>query len=239
MRRWVRRCCRHSGARGAEVRRGVPAPCMRSPCLGRVDRSRSRRPPLGGGAISRSSRAPTGTGLHPAPLPGSAPGWAPPGAARRSPPPEGASVAGSGSGRHVSAARTRSVSRSGKRWPAGARRRGRARRWKGASAGSSRSTRAPRRGTFAANARRRRRPRLDLPAVRAVRDAEAYASGWSASCLGDDPLFHAIVDARPAGRVGVASYLRIDPAQRLDRGRPPQLLAAAAAHARPRPRRCT
>ena len=32
-----------------------------------------------------------------------------------------------------------------------------------------------------------------------------------ATCLGDDPLFHAIVDAGTNKAVGVASYLRIDP----------------------------
>ena len=37
--------------------------------------------------------------------------------------------------------------------------------------------------------------------------------GWmTASCLGDDPMFHAIIDKRTGKAVGVASYLRIDPA---------------------------
>ena len=37
--------------------------------------------------------------------------------------------------------------------------------------------------------------------------------GWmERACLGDDPLFHAIVDSKTGQAVGVASYLRIDPA---------------------------
>jgi len=36
--------------------------------------------------------------------------------------------------------------------------------------------------------------------------------GWMArTCLEDDPLFHAIIDAKTGQAVGVASYLRIDP----------------------------
>ncbi|MGH6952950.1 MAG: GNAT family N-acetyltransferase, partial [Alphaproteobacteria bacterium] len=31
------------------------------------------------------------------------------------------------------------------------------------------------------------------------------------ACLGDDPLFHAVVDSRSGKAVGVASYLRIEP----------------------------
>ena len=31
-------------------------------------------------------------------------------------------------------------------------------------------------------------------------------------CLGDDPLFHAIIDSATGKAIGVASYLRIDPA---------------------------
>ena len=39
----------------------------------------------------------------------------------------------------------------------------------------------------------------------------AYRAWMDASCLGDDPLFHAIID-RPTGKaVGVASYIRIEP----------------------------
>ncbi|MCP4329204.1 MAG: GNAT family N-acetyltransferase [Alphaproteobacteria bacterium] len=39
-----------------------------------------------------------------------------------------------------------------------------------------------------------------------------FRSWMEASCLGDDPLFHAIVDRRSGGAVGAASYLRITPA---------------------------
>jgi RimJ/RimL family protein N-acetyltransferase len=36
--------------------------------------------------------------------------------------------------------------------------------------------------------------------------------GWMRNtCLGDDPLFHAIIDLRTGRAVGVASYMRIDP----------------------------
>jgi RimJ/RimL family protein N-acetyltransferase len=36
--------------------------------------------------------------------------------------------------------------------------------------------------------------------------------GWmERTCLGDDPLFHAIIDSKTGQAVGVASYLRIDP----------------------------
>jgi len=38
-----------------------------------------------------------------------------------------------------------------------------------------------------------------------------YLAWMEASCLGDDPLFHAIVDDSTGRPVGVASYLRIDP----------------------------
>ena len=39
---------------------------------------------------------------------------------------------------------------------------------------------------------------------------EAYLDWISASCLGADPLFHAIVDNATGKAVGVASYMRID-----------------------------
>lgn len=38
-----------------------------------------------------------------------------------------------------------------------------------------------------------------------------YRAWMERSCLGDDPLFHAIVDGASGDAVGVASYLRIDP----------------------------
>jgi RimJ/RimL family protein N-acetyltransferase len=39
----------------------------------------------------------------------------------------------------------------------------------------------------------------------------AYRSWMQDFCLGEDPLFHAIVDSATGKAVGVASYLRIDP----------------------------
>ncbi len=37
--------------------------------------------------------------------------------------------------------------------------------------------------------------------------------GWlEAACLGDDPLFHAIIDKATGKAAGVASFLRIEPA---------------------------
>ncbi|WP_437799682.1 GNAT family N-acetyltransferase [Sorangium sp. So ce693] len=38
-----------------------------------------------------------------------------------------------------------------------------------------------------------------------------YHAWMDATCLGDDPLFHAIVDATTGRAIGVAAYLRIDP----------------------------
>lgn len=43
-------------------------------------------------------------------------------------------------------------------------------------------------------------------------DRDAYLAWMNATCLGDDPLFHAIVERATGRAVGVASYLRIDPA---------------------------
>jgi RimJ/RimL family protein N-acetyltransferase len=40
---------------------------------------------------------------------------------------------------------------------------------------------------------------------------EAYRGWMQSYCLGDDPLFHAIVDNATGRAVGVASYMRIDP----------------------------
>lgn len=43
-------------------------------------------------------------------------------------------------------------------------------------------------------------------------EQEADYRAWiDSACLGDDPLFHAIVDQATGKAVGVASYLRIDP----------------------------
>src|SRR6266545_1772762 len=41
---------------------------------------------------------------------------------------------------------------------------------------------------------------------------ESYSAWMQRVCLGDDPLFHAIVDNATNKAIGVASYLRIDPA---------------------------
>jgi RimJ/RimL family protein N-acetyltransferase len=40
---------------------------------------------------------------------------------------------------------------------------------------------------------------------------DAYRQWIESSCLGDDPLYHAVVDAATGKAAGVASYLRIDP----------------------------
>jgi RimJ/RimL family protein N-acetyltransferase len=40
---------------------------------------------------------------------------------------------------------------------------------------------------------------------------DAYRQWLETSCLGDDPLFHAILDKASGRAVGLASYLRIDP----------------------------
>ncbi|MFQ5759692.1 MAG: GNAT family N-acetyltransferase [Acidiferrobacterales bacterium] len=39
-----------------------------------------------------------------------------------------------------------------------------------------------------------------------------YTTWMHETCLGSDPMFHAIIDIKTAKAVGVASYLRIDPA---------------------------
>jgi RimJ/RimL family protein N-acetyltransferase len=41
---------------------------------------------------------------------------------------------------------------------------------------------------------------------------ESYTAWMQRVCLGDDPLFHAIIDNTTGKAVGVASYLRIEPA---------------------------
>jgi len=41
---------------------------------------------------------------------------------------------------------------------------------------------------------------------------EEYRDWMRKTCLGDDPLFHAVIDLKSGRAVGVASYLRIDPA---------------------------
>lgn len=42
-------------------------------------------------------------------------------------------------------------------------------------------------------------------------DFETYRHWMEKSCLGNDPLVHAVVDLKTGKAVGVASYLRIDP----------------------------
>lgn len=39
-----------------------------------------------------------------------------------------------------------------------------------------------------------------------------YRDWMERTCLGDDPLFHAVIDTRTGRALGLASYLRIDPA---------------------------
>ncbi len=41
---------------------------------------------------------------------------------------------------------------------------------------------------------------------------DEYRAWMEATCRGDDPLFYAVVDGETGGATGVASYLRIDPA---------------------------
>jgi len=41
---------------------------------------------------------------------------------------------------------------------------------------------------------------------------EDYRDWMRRSCLGEDPLFHAVIDLKTGRATGVASYLRIDPA---------------------------
>jgi RimJ/RimL family protein N-acetyltransferase len=41
---------------------------------------------------------------------------------------------------------------------------------------------------------------------------EDYRDWMRATCLGEDPLFHTVIDLKTGRAVGVASYLRIDPA---------------------------
>ena len=41
---------------------------------------------------------------------------------------------------------------------------------------------------------------------------DAYVEWINASCLGDDPMFHAIVDLETDKATGIASFMRIDPA---------------------------
>ena len=85
--------------------------------------------------------------------------------------------------------------------------------WEVASASSSRST-------------RRATPPTSTPPIRWTRrgatgpicptgpstGSRITAAGSTAQSAGDDPLFHAIIERRSGRAVGVASYMRIDPA---------------------------
>jgi len=42
-------------------------------------------------------------------------------------------------------------------------------------------------------------------------DLASYRDWMVSACLGDDPLFHTVIDGKTGKAVGVASYLRIDP----------------------------
>jgi RimJ/RimL family protein N-acetyltransferase len=43
-------------------------------------------------------------------------------------------------------------------------------------------------------------------------DLASYRDWMTAACLGGDPLFHAVIDKRTGKAAGVASYMRVDPA---------------------------
>ena len=43
------------------------------------------------------------------------------------------------------------------------------------------------------------------------KDIDAYRAWMRSACLGEDPLFHAIIERKSGRALGVASYLRIDP----------------------------
>ena len=60
-----------------------------------------------------------------------------------------------------------------------------------------------------------------------------YRDWMTKTCLGDDPLFHAIVDSHAGKAVGVASYLRIDPPAGVIVGEPEAALGHAAAYPAP------
>ena len=63
-------------------------------------------------------------------------------------------------------------------------------------------------------------------------ETEGDFLGWlTSTCLGDDPLFHTIVDEATGKAVGVASYLRIDTFGGRHRDRAYPLLATLAASA--------
>jgi RimJ/RimL family protein N-acetyltransferase len=66
---------------------------------------------------------------------------------------------------------------------------------------------------YAGGVARRRRPHLDLSAVRTVSSEDEFRRWLLRECLGEDPLFFVIVDAATGRAVGQASYLNIKPGQ--------------------------
>jgi RimJ/RimL family protein N-acetyltransferase len=66
-------------------------------------------------------------------------------------------------------------------------------------------------GLFAANAAEERGRSWTYLAYGPFRTRPSYRAWMSTHCLGDDPLFFAIIDRAQGQPVGVASYLRITP----------------------------
>jgi RimJ/RimL family protein N-acetyltransferase len=64
---------------------------------------------------------------------------------------------------------------------------------------------------FAANARDGSGAGWTYLAYGPFADFHDYRNWMQTSCLGDDPMFHAIIDLQSEKAVGVASYMRIDP----------------------------
>lgn len=64
---------------------------------------------------------------------------------------------------------------------------------------------------FAANALDRESRNWTYLSYGPFETEDAYRRWMEATCLGDDPFFHAVVDLASGDAVGVASYLRIEP----------------------------
>jgi RimJ/RimL family protein N-acetyltransferase len=64
---------------------------------------------------------------------------------------------------------------------------------------------------FAANARDLEGRNWTYLAYGPFTDLAGYRGWMRAACLGDDPLFHTVIDGKSGTAAGVASYLRIDP----------------------------
>ena len=64
---------------------------------------------------------------------------------------------------------------------------------------------------FAANARDATAAGWTYLAYGPFATLDDYRNWMQSTCLGDDPIFHAIIDRQTQKAVGVASYLRIDP----------------------------